>query len=245
MGKILKELSGHSGSKIYLMEDDRLFVRKIDNVERNYERMTVLGSNGYPVPRIYHYDGKTLDMEYIQGLDMKNFLIHNKIDELYNFICHTLDSFAENSQQKYYVDVYLEKLKWMDNCTDFTFTKKQLIDTLPKWLPQSTYHGDFTLENIICTNVGFSLIDPLTSEYDSYIFDIAKLRQDLECKWFIRNYDVRLDTKLQLIQEKIVSKYGPFNDSLLILMLLRVYPYCKNDKDKHFILNEVNRLWKL
>ena len=61
MGKILKELSGHSGSKIYLMQDEeRLFVRKINNVERNYERMTALGGH-YKVPIIYNYDGTILD----------------------------------------------------------------------------------------------------------------------------------------------------------------------------------------
>jgi RIO-like serine/threonine protein kinase len=245
MGKILKELSGHSGSKIYLMEDDKLFVRKVHNVERNHERMSLLGYLNYPVPKIYEYDGETLDMEYIQGLDMKNYLIHNNIDKLFDFICETLDSFAQNSEQKYYVDVYEHKLKWMENCNDFPFTKDELIARLPKWLPESIYHGDFTLENIIYTNPGFHLIDPLTSEYDSYIFDIAKLRQDLECKWFIRNSNVRLDTKLNLLQKKLDSEFGPFNDSILILMLLRVYPYCKNDVDKQFIINEVNRLWKL
>jgi hypothetical protein len=247
MDKILKELKGHSGSQIYLMKDNlKPFVRKIGNVDRNHERMTVLGDAGYPVPIIYNYvSGETLDMEYIRGLDMKNYLIHNNIQNLFDFICDTLDSFAQNSVQKHYGDVYLEKLKWMDNCDDFTFTKMELIDRLPKWLPQSLYHGDFTLENILYTNPGFHMIDPLTSEYDSYIFDIAKLRQDLECKWFIRNLDVRLDTKLKLLQDKLVKQYGPFDDLLLILMLLRVYPYCKNDKDKQFILNEVNRLWTL
>ena len=77
MGKILKELSGYSGSKIFLMEGDNLFVRKINNVQRNHERLSSLSSLGYPVPKIYQYDGETLDMEYIQGLDMKNYLIHN------------------------------------------------------------------------------------------------------------------------------------------------------------------------
>lgn len=247
MGKILKELVGHSGSQIYLMQDKlKPFVRKIGNVDRNYERMNVLGNAGYPVPIIYNYvPNETLDMEYINGLDMKNFLIHNNIDKLFEFISDTLNSFSQNSQQKYYGDVYLQKLKWMDDCNDFTFTKEDLIKRLPQWLPQSTYHGDFTLENILYTKHGFHMIDPLTSEYDSYIFDIAKLRQDLECKWFIRNVDARLDTKLKLLQDKILREYDPISDSLLILMLLRVYPYCKNDKDKQFILNEVNRLWIL
>jgi hypothetical protein len=103
-----------------------------------------------------------------------------------------------------------------------------------------------TLENILYTDPSFHFIDPLTSDYDSYIFDIAKLRQDLECKWFIRNTDIKLDTKLQNLQDKLKKTYrgaNVFDDNILILMLMRVYPYC-NEKDKQFILNEANRLWK-
>ena len=166
MGKILKELSGYSGSKIFLMEGDNLFVRKINNVQRNHERLSSLSSLGYPVPKIYQYDGETLDMEYIQGLDMKNYLIHNNINDLFDFISNILDSFSKNSHQKYYGDVYFEKLKWMDGHNVFPFTKGELIERLPKWLPQSTYHGDFTLENMINTNNGFYLIDSVTTEYE-------------------------------------------------------------------------------
>ena len=90
------------------------------------------------------------------------------------------------------------------------------------------------------------MIDAVTVEYDSYIFDIAKMRQDLECKWFLRNTDLRLDTKLQRIQDKLRRWYpDAFDDSLLILMLLRVYLHTKiGDKDYDFIMKEIKRLWK-
>ena len=125
-------------------------------------------------------------------------------------------------------------------------TKKELIDRLPKLLPKSTYHGDFTLENILYTNPGFYMIDPVTIEYDSYIFDIAKMRQDLECKWFLRDTDIKLDTKLQQIQDKLREEYPQaFDNSLLILMLLRVYLHTKQgDSDRIFIMKEIKRLWK-
>ena len=247
MGKILKELSGHSGSQIYLMQDDqKLFVRKIDNVERNYERMTALKEACFRVPEIYAYDGTTLDMQYIRGLDMKTYLIHNNVNLLYNFICDTIDEFSCTGVMKDYTETYHKKLSWITGEEGFNFTKNELIDRLPKKLEQSIYHGDMTLENIMYTDPGFCFIDPLTSEYDSYIFDIAKLRQDLECKWFIRNTDIKLDTKLQNLQDKLKKTYrgaNVFDDNILILMLMRVYPYC-NEKDKQFILNEANRLWK-
>lgn len=244
MGKILKELSGHSGSKIYLMQDEqKMFVRKIHNVERNYERMSVLAGR-YRIPTIYDYDGTTLDMEYIRGLDMKNYLIHNNVNLLFEFIRDIIDEFSDNFVMKDYTETYQNKLSWMTGKEGFNFTREELIRCLPKKLPKTLYHGDMTLENILCTDLGFCFIDPLTSEYDSYIFDIVKLRQDLECKWFIRNTDIKIDTKLQNIQDKLKRRYPEaFDDDMLILMLLRVYPYC-NEKDKQFIVNEANRLWK-
>lgn len=247
MGKIVKELSGHSGSTIYLMQqDDGLWVRKIKNVERNYERLTALYDSGYNVPEIYVYLDDTLDMEYVHGLDMRNYLIHNTSTKLQQFILETFDRFAKNSVDKDYTEVYNSKLSWIEPKHGLPFTKEQLIERLPKVLPSSMYHGDLTLENIIYTDPGFHMIDAVTIEYDSYIFDIAKMRQDLECKWFLRKTDTKLDFKLQNIQDTLRECFpDSFNDNLLILMLLRVFLHTKEgDFEREFIMREINRLWK-
>jgi len=248
MEKTLKELTGHSGSQIYLMEDVwGLFIRKINNVERNLERLSTLYSFGYPVPKIYNYGNNVLDMEYIHGLDMKNYLIHHNIEDLSNFIISTLENFSKKSVMKDYTGVYNEKLKWMDQNDDLPFNKEEFIERLPKILPSSMYHGDMTLENIIGTNKNkFYMIDAVKVEYDSYIFDIAKMRQDLECKWFLRNDSIRIDVKLKNLQEQILSKFEIAKDNnLLILMLLRVYLHTKkNDFNYNFIMKEIKRLWK-
>ena len=229
------------------MEDERgNFVRKINNVDRNAERLKALESLGYSVPSILKYTNQTLDMQYIHGLDMKNYLIHNNTKALVDWIVVTLDNFSEMVFYKNYHMTYQQKLAWLDSNTDFPFTKDELIGRLPKELPQTIYHGDLTLENILHTEDGFYMIDAVTIDYDSYIFDIAKMRQDLECKWFLRNSTVRLDTKLQNIQESLKHYYPEaFDDNLLILMLLRVYVHTKEgDFEREFILREINRLWK-
>lgn len=246
-GQVIKEFNGHSGSKVYLMQDDiRLFVRKEGNVERNFERLHVLDHHGLPVPRIYKYvSGQTLEMEYLHGLDMKNYLIHNNPMQLYEFIFELLDVFGRSvTGYKDYTEIYHQKLEWLPE--DFLFTKQELIDRLPKLLPQSLYHGDLTLENILYTGPYFHLIDPVTIEYDSYIFDIAKLRQDLVCKWFLRNSDVRLDTKLQIIDEQLQTDYElACRNEMLILMLLRVLKHCeKGDSNYNFLMKAIERLWK-
>jgi tRNA A-37 threonylcarbamoyl transferase component Bud32 len=245
MAELIKEFSGHSGSQIFLMKDNKLFIRKVNNVARNYERLDFLYKEGYNVPMIYTMNDNTLDMEYIHGLDMKNYLKSSDVSKLLTFILQTLLSFSANSKIKNYTEVYYEKLKWLDSCDDVPFTKEELISKLPVSLPQTIYHGDFTLENIIHNEKKFYMIDAMTSEYDSYIFDIAKLRQDLECKWFLRNDKVKMDVKLKNLQDEIL-KFYPIanNNALVILMLLRVYPYSKDEVNKQFIMKEIRRLWK-
>ena len=155
------------------------------------------------------------------------------------------DSFIENCVAKDYTSVYNDKLQWIEE-VDLPFTKTQLIDKLPKVLPSSIYHGDLTLENILHSDDKFYMIDGAFIEYDSYIFDIAKMRQDLECKWFLRNTDVRLDTKLQNIQDSLKEHFPKyFDDNLVILMLMRVIQYCeKNDSNYNFLMKEIHKLWK-
>lgn len=246
--KIIKELNGFSGSCVYLMQDDnKTFVRKINNVDRNFERMTYLLALGYNIPNIYYKDTNTLDIEYIQGLDIKTYLKFNHLEKLIIFLIDILQKLSNNSKDKDYSEIYLQKLDEIDYAL-LPFSKLELFNKLPKVLPQSDYYGDLTLENIIYSQTDkFYLIDPATIEYDSWVFDIAKLRQDLQCKWFIRKDRLFLDAKLNQIQTKIFDKFPQANDNyLLILMLLRVYRHATtNSSEQNFLLKEIHKLWKL
>lgn len=247
MTKILKELHGFSNNKIFLIsEDEKLLVRKIGNVSRNIERMFALSD--FPIPKIFYYNDDRIDMEYIHGLDMKTYLTTNAYNPLLNFIVSILDRFKNNTIEKDYTNYYIDKLSQIELDRDIIFTKEQLIEKLPRYLPSSQYHGDLTLENILYSinNKSFYFIDPLTSEFDSYVFDIAKLRQDLQCGWFIRNDHAMIDVKIKHIQQELLSLYPEAdNDYLLILMLLRVYRYSTpNSSERKFLTNGINSLWK-
>lgn len=226
-----------------MTNQNNLFVRKIGNVNRNLERMQALSN--YNIPKIYLCDKNILDMEYIHGLDMKSYLKFNEIENVKNFIASTMKSFAKQGLMKDYTQTYEQKLNWLKD-DEFAFTKEELIDRLPKNIPQTEYHGDFTLENILFTNRGFYMIDPLTSEYDSYVFDLVKLRQDLECKWFLRKENIKIDVKLKNLQDNLFDVFPEIRDNnLLILMLLRIYPYADvNSFERNFLRKEINRLWK-
>ena len=243
----IKELKGFSGSKIYLMRNDNgLFIRKMDNVDRNFIKLNEL-SQHFNVPKIYSYNNNILDMEYIHGLDMKSYLAVRDTKRLTEFLINVLSEFSENVYMTDYTDVYIDKLKYIKLPSEMLFTKEQLLEKLPKRLPRSKYFGDLTLENIIYGENGqFHLLDGMTSEYDSYIFDIAKLRQDLECKWFLRDTKLLLDVKVENIQDKLLERFELANNNyLLILMLLRVYRYTKPfSKEETLLIKEMNRLWK-
>lgn len=244
---VLKQFQGYSGSQVFLVQqDDFIFIRKINNIERNYERLTFLEKMGYNVPKIYKKENNLLEMEYINGLDMKTYLTLYGIDSFYKNICQLINRLKFESFEKDYTKTYYEKLNWFDVNDDLNFTKKELIDSLPKILPSSVYHGDTTLENIIYKNNKFYLIDAATIEYDSWVFDVSKMRQDIHCGWFIRNQnDKNIKKYTNIIEQKILDTYPiTNNNSLLILMLLRVFRYAQNEQDKKFLIEEMNKLWK-
>jgi len=250
MEKLIKTFKGFSGSDVFLIQkNDLILIKKVNNIDRNYKQLNYLFNLGFSVPKIYKKQDNLLEMEYVEGLDLKTYMINHGIEGLFDFIIKTIDKFKQNQIDKDYTQIYYDKLKWLDETNELPFTKEQLIQRLPKILPSSIYHGDLTLENIIFSNKNkFYMIDAITTEYDSWVFDLCKLRQDLSCYWFIRDNleENNLKVYSNLLFKKIALRYPIINDdNLLILILLRVFPYLiKNTKEYFYILNEVKKLWK-
>jgi hypothetical protein len=245
----LKVLHGYSNSNIILMQNQKeTFVRKCGDVQRNLHQLKILETLRLPTPKILNQSSDSYDMEYIPHQDTATWLIRNNSNVMISFIVGVLETFQKKSTEfKNYTETYELKLRWLDSAEiQLPFSKSELINRLPAVLPKSYYHGDFTMENILCNDVKFTLIDPLQSEYDSWVFDLSKLRQDLECFWFVRKTSHGLHGKLETILLAL-KKHFPhdyFTAELLILMLLRIYPYSKNTEDKQWLLKEIQRLWK-
>ena len=248
MDKIVRQFEGHSGSDIFLMQDGTsFFVRKTKNIERNYERLVSLATNSVPVPKIFSKHEDVIDMEYIRGIDIATLLSYSDPADLIDFCTTIFDKFQKTGCDVNYRHTYETHVTVPDV---LSFTKDELIEKLPWIMPQSLYHGDFTLDNIIATEGGFYLIDGITTVYDSFGFDLAKLRQDLTCGWFTRNKpeynNPAFQAKLNYVSKCIGARYPLFNDDyLLIAMLLRVLNYTKpNSKDYRFLIKWIEKLWK-
>jgi hypothetical protein len=239
---------GYSNSEVEIVgENGRIFVRKSGDIQRNLERYDILSHLGLRTPFIFDITGKYYDMEYIKNYDIIKYLSTHSASGLGNFLVNTIDTLSKDCIEADYSKVYFDKLNGFNfGAYNLPFTANELISRLPKFLPMSEYHGDMTLQNILydADAKDFVLIDPLTTEYSSYVFDLAKLRQDITCKWFIRNEKVFFDPKLQVL-DKMLRKYEHYdNDYLLILMLLRVLPYAKTVEDETFLKDKILLLWK-
>lgn len=247
--RIVKQFHGHSGSKIFLMnKHGRLFVRKQGNIARNLDRYTVLTKSlpSIPMPEIYHVFDDTIDMEYIDGVDMRTYLLDHDPEPLLAFLKAVITKFTMIVETVNYQSTVQNFLEMVD-LDVMPFTAEQLLLSVPTRIPKSYYHGDLTLENILWhPTKGFYLIDAQSGIWDSYIFDICKLRQDVECRWFLRNQPADLDQKLQYIRQGILQQWPDAeNPALLILMLMRVYRYCdENSVEQKFILEAIRNTWK-
>jgi len=249
MDEIITQLkNGYSNSELFLIKNKKnIFVRKVNNIDRNISRLKELSKLNLNLPTIYNITPNSYDMEYIPNLDMRSYILHHDINKLTEYIYGVITTLKSTTTYTIdFTDIYKEKLTKIDFDNNFIFDKETLLSKLPKSIPISEYHGDLTLDNILYSlkDTDFVLIDPIQTEYSSYIFDIAKLRQDLKCKWFVRNEsNIYMNSKLAIIDHEL-SKFEYNDDYLLILMLLRILPYTKNNEDKNYLINEINNLWK-
>jgi len=240
-------MQGLSRSIVELIEIDGYFyVRKSGNVKRNIEQIHTLKSAGIRVPNVISESEDCFVMEYIPHQDIRNFLSVGNIHKFGHFLSDIFKVMSRDTVMKDYSHIYQNKLDLFP-WTEFSlpFSKKALYESLPKIIPKSLYHGDLTFDNILIThNESFFLIDPLVTDYDSYVFDLAKLKQDLICKWFLRNEKGRLDSKLMSLNQYLQPFSTYSSNSLNILMLMRVLPYTNTSDDKSFLESEIERLWK-
>lgn len=243
--RIIQTFRGFSGSEVYLMhKHGQLFVRKVGNIQRNWERLTHL-ARLVPVPCVYGLHDHGLDMEYIHGTDMRSWLISNPAKPLLDFLLAVLGDLDTGHHA---CDRAAQYHDWLDSWQvwPFAIDRVEFEQRLPLDVTATEYIGDLTLENIIATDRGFVLIDCQTSIWNSIIYDIAKLRQDLESHWFLRSKAAMLENKLSYIQRGLLEQWPQANNNALVaLMLMRVLRYCQpHSMEYGFLLKEINRLCK-
>ena len=271
---IIKELSGHSGCKVLLVRDDsRTFVRKIAANKEYSERLVVQSNKqaSFSSPKevfapvifknFYDNDIYGFDMEYIVGRSFAESLPVMPILKMIEIIRKILD-IVDIQESGIYLGSHLferkildlkSKISHKDNCIDYAFEILGNHD----WskIYKSKCHGDLTLENILISKDNkIYLIDFLDSFADSWMIDIAKILQDIQLGWAYRyiqrdtNLNLRCMVVSEIIKEIIVGRFdeSTYNEIqfLLLLNMLRIVPYIKDEKTAEFINSSIQELNK-
>lgn len=244
--RLVKPLKGHSGAQVSLyVEDNEYFVVK-ENYSKARESVAILNALPFPTPHIYEVTDDKIVMEYINGQDMASYLesaTEEDIEKLINFLTEYIQWCLDNSKNVDFYESVLAKVLDLGKYINLSFLLKE------KWsdIPQSVIHGDFTLENIMYSDGKFYLIDANPTNLNSIYFDANKLRQDIDCLWFVRHKNNKLHYKIvcEKISKKLKKRFNFMqNDTIMILMLSRILPYTKDNFTKNFLLEELEKLWQ-
>ncbi|SDB67333.1 phosphotransferase [Butyrivibrio sp. INlla16] len=270
----ITNMSGFSGCKVLLYDDENLlFVRKISgSIEYNnrlqlqMEKQKNFKSAFVGVPAIIDsgFDNGLFyfDMEFLQGITLAEKLKTMRVGDIHKYV-EILGEFlfeqgGNNSEMA--VESFGRKIDQLSN--DLKNKNETVCEALGllkkhdwKMLPCGTCHGDLTLENIIIHDGNLYLIDFLDSFFDSWVLDVATMLQDARCLWSFRNNDkvnnntlVRMmifnDLLLDFIKNKQPDKMIDIYFALL-LKLVRILPYCNDDKTELFLNEKIGMVMKM
>lgn len=200
------------------------------------------------------------DMEFVQGRTMAEYTNDIHITEITDFIRCLFkclywdnDKVSPKAQEIFMQKIYSLEVK-LQEYRQLNLAFQILKDFNWQKVFKSFCHGDLTLENILITqDKRLYLIDFLDSFYNSWQIDIAKLLQDLELKWSFRNCEISSNRalRLQVAKEALVEEILKTNNGkekldtiyhILLLNIVRIYPYTKDVKTFKFLDNAVNML---
>ncbi len=206
------------------------------------------------------------DMEYVRGINLIGYIYDANINELSDVsknICSIIDSMKKHENEAEYIslesfekkiDDIKNSLKLKYASIDMSFLddlKNELSKTQEyKEIKKTFCHGDLTMENIIYDKINkkYYLIDFLDSFIEHYWFDIAKLFQDIEGKWYkFRNPKININNMLpkmnfinRYLRDNVFSKekvYFAHHNSFLALNFARILPYAE-EKDIAYLINK-------
>lgn len=253
--KLIKKMKGNSGAIVELIEKRSNFYIKKTNATRlkkSAEILQELKSQNFNTPNIISCSNKCLMMEYINGEDMQSFLKNadnKKIFKIIDFINSYIKIKKTNKIKNFSNEIYnkINSLKKKINQKYLVFSFDELYKKLPKICIDTKIHGDLTLDNIILKDDKFYLIDPNPTDITALEYDVVKIRQDLDCLWFVREFKNKNNFKIvcSTISSNLKKNWSFFkNDYILIFMLLRIFPYTKDISTQKFLLKNINNLWQ-
>lgn len=263
-------LKGNSGCELHILGDKiqkSCIPSYNERLEIQCKKQSEFNNNLFITPKIYesgiNEDGRFFfNMDFLQCKTFdKVFSIATKdsldsmIGKLINFVQGNIEKDEEYSSKiltsKYESvksNIRVQKNIDISYLDDVFYSLGETIN-----IPAGYCHGDLTFSNLLFDGDDIVLLDFLDTYLDSPIQDIVKIRQDTKYYWSIRMLNCKFD-RLKMIQclnyidEKIdyeFSKkkyYVKYYKIFQILNLLRIVPYCKEQTNVNYLINEVDKL---
>ena len=249
---VIKILNGHSGCKVMLCHEEKVkYVRKISpSVDYNHRLISQLEkqkkflekNDKISVPKVLKkgYSDKLFyfDMEYINGSLMSDFIKNSEmpsVDPYLGVIQKYLNP-DEKIKSQDITSLVKEKLRVLKkvslNHEDYV---KKILESDWKNIPTGPCHGDFTLENLIVSHGKIYFIDFLDTFAETKLLDMSKILFDVRYFWSKRHVKRKTIVKNMQIESMITNTdlYKAHHDvvnSLVMLDILRILPYSKEDK---------------
>jgi len=225
MERIIKEFIGFSGSHVYLMEDEhKKFIRKINNIERNYNKLVQLNNLNYNVPKIY----KKSDIEWLK--DCYSLLSNNTIHK--KAIVEDCDEHFDETEYKYFSHKYRfnQVLEVHKLCYNI------IKDEAKIKLKYSDFINSSGKKSIYLLNyVNYGLIEKYTTQ--EFIWNMQKLATNKKLRDLLLNPLKNKENKTRLLklfkQFKVKSdRKGPSISATFF-------------KNNTYLIGNDNNLWKI
>ncbi|HSQ97511.1 MAG TPA: hypothetical protein VLL98_02210 [Rickettsiales bacterium] len=276
---MIQNLKGYSGCILEKYEKNgNNFVRKISR-DFNYNRrlkkqclkqLNFKGNDYILTPKISNYGILNnlfyFDMEYINAPLFYDVLFSMQDDEIEFYINILLKNLSinkikKNTQQNF---IFNKKINSMQNEFDsrnlnndlFNFSIEKLKNFDWTRIPNSDCHGDLTLQNILLKDDNIYVIDLLDSFYNSWMFDVSRILQDLELGWSYRFKELNQKQKDKILFAKniLIKNISNINFSsenslmlesiyyVLLNDITRIYSYAKDELTINFLNNALEKL---
>ena len=99
---------------------------------------------------------------------------------------------------------------------------------------------------IFSKNGELTLIDPIPAPFEHYWFDISKVFQDLEGRWFNQRGKVLPGGVTSVLRDRLLKKilnldpsYANAHAIFLSLCFARILPYCNNKAEVNFVYSRI------
>lgn len=259
---------------LYETDEDRAFVRKIsknlpynERLKRQAELQQQFDGREIKTPEILD-DGFTdaglyyFDMAYVQGITLAEYIKTIEIGKVRGLVDKLVRHMVPRTGGQAPADeaLFTEKIQSLRNRLEplhdpsVDMALARLEGHSWAKFTRSPCHGDMTLENILVKDNQLYLIDFLDSFCSCWLFDAGALMQDIQTLWAYRHQPMNINTLIRLITfrdifvENIRETVG--DDCLevyyaLLLKLIRIYPYAKDQETLLFLDEKVRSVMEI